>query len=191
MVARRLAMGVETVLAVLVVVGFLACGTAFPIPGVFLSLLSPMPFVLLRLRHGFPTLLLALGLTCLAVAGLSSPEEAVIFLLEFGLPALLLAEGLQRGSRPELTVTFVAVLLTLGGLAALVVAADAWKQPVSAVSQHVERLLADMEALTARLGLSADGTVPFYGTIWTFFGLPISLPRQPPNRGICFRASMH
>ena len=157
-------MGVETILAALVVVGFLASGSAFPILGVLLSLLSPMPFVLLRLRHGFPTLLLALGLTCLAVAGLSSPGEAVIFLLEFGLPALLLAEALQRGSRPELTVTAVALLLTLGGLTALVLASEAWRQPVSAVSQHVERLLTDMEALTARLGLSADGAAPFYGT---------------------------
>lgn len=157
---RWLAMAAEMILAVLVVVGLLASGSAFPILGVFLSLLSPMPLVLLRLRHGFPTLGLALTLTTLAVMGLASPGEAVAFLLEFGLPAILLAETLHRGSRPELTVTAVAVLLTVGGLAVLVLASDMWRQPLSAVSQHVERLLADMEAFTARLGLSAEGAAP-------------------------------
>jgi uncharacterized protein YybS (DUF2232 family) len=161
---RRLAMAVEMILAALVVVGLLASGSAFPILGVFLSLLSPVPFVLLRLRHGFLAMVLALALTSLAVTGLSSPGEAVVFLLEFGLPAMLLAEALRRGSRPELAVMAVAVLLTLGGLTALVLASDAWRQPLSAVSQHVERLLADMEAFTARLGLSADGGAPLAGT---------------------------
>ena len=157
---RWLAMAAEMILAALVVVGLLASGSAFPILGVFLSLLSPVPLVLLRLRHGFPTLVLALTLTTLAVTGLASPGEAVAFLLEFGLPAILLAETLHRGSRPELTVMAVAVLLTAGGLAALVLASDMWRQPLSAVSHHVERLLADMEAFTARLGLSAEGAAP-------------------------------
>ena len=161
---RWLAMAVEMILAALVVVGLLASGSAFPILGVFLSLLSPVPFVLLRLRHGFSALILALGLTTLAVAGLSSPGQAMAFLVEYGLPAILLAEGLRRGSRPELTVTGVGALLTLGGLAVLVLASDLWTQPLSAVSQHVERLLTDMEAFTARLGLSSEGAAPLYGS---------------------------
>jgi len=160
---RWLAMIAEMILATLMGVGLLASGSAFPILGVFLSLLSPVPFVLLRLRHGFLPLVLALTLTTLAVMGLSSPGQAVAFLLEFGLPGMLLAETLQRGSRSELTVATVAVLLTVGGLAVLVLASDVWTQPLSAVSQHVERLLADMEAFTARLGLSAEGAAPLYG----------------------------
>ena len=157
---RWLAMAAETILAALVVVGLLASGSAVPILGVFLSLLSPVPFVLLRLRHGFPTLVLALALTTLAVMALSSPGQAVAFLLEFGLPSILLAETLQRRSRPELTVAAVAVLLTVGGLAVLVLGSDAWRHPLSALSQHVERLLADMEAFTTRLGLFAEGAAP-------------------------------
>jgi uncharacterized protein YybS (DUF2232 family) len=161
---RWLAMAVEMILAALVVVGLLASGSAFPILGVFLSLLSPVPFVLLRLRHGFSALILALGLTTLAVAGLSSPDQAMAFLLEYGLPAILLAEGLRRGSRPEFAVTGVAALLTLGGLAVLVLASDLWTQPLSAISHQVERLLADMETFTARLGLSSEGAGPLYGS---------------------------
>lgn len=160
---RWLAMIAEMILATLVVVGLLASGSVFPILGVFLSLLSPIPFVLLRLRHGLLSLVLALSLTTFAVMGLSSPAQAVAFLLEFGLPGILLAETLQRGSRPEITVAAVAVLLTVGGLAVLVLASDVWTQPISAISQHVERLLADMEAFTARLGLSAEGAAPLYG----------------------------
>lgn len=160
---RWLAMIAEIILVTLVVVGLLASGSVFPILGVFLSLLSPIPFVLLRLRHGLLSLVLALSLTTFAVMGLSSPAQAVAFLLEFGLPGILLAETLQRGSRPEITVAAVAVLLTVGGLAVLVLASDVWTQPISAISQHVERLLADMEAFTARLGLSAEGAAPLYG----------------------------
>lgn len=164
MYRRWLAMAVEVILAALMVVGLLASGSAFPILGVFLSLLSPVPFVLLRLRHGFPALMLALALTTLTLGGLSAPEQGLAFLLEFGLPTLLLAEGLRRGTRLELTVTGVAVLLTLGGLGVLVLASDLWTQPLLAVSQHVERLLTDMEAFTARLGLSPDGATPLSGT---------------------------
>ena len=161
---RWLAMGAEMILAALVVVGLLASGSAFPILGVFLSLLSPVPFVLLRLRHGLSALILALALTTLAVMGLSSPGQAVAFLLEFGFPAIVLAETLRRGTRPEFTVAAVAVLLTVGGLAVLVLASDAWTQPLSAISQHVERLLTDMETLSARLGISVEGAAPLYGT---------------------------
>jgi uncharacterized protein YybS (DUF2232 family) len=162
--ARWLAMAAEMILAALVVVGLLASGSAFPILGVFLSLLSPVPFVLLRLRHGFAALIVALMLTSLAVMGLSSPGQAVAFLLEFGFPAIVLAETLRRGSRPEFTVAAVAVLLTAGGLAVLVLASDTWTQPLSAISQHVERLLTDMEVLSARLGISVEGAPPLYGT---------------------------
>lgn len=161
---RWLAMAAEMILATLVVVGLLASGSAFPILGVFLSLLSPVPFVLLRLRHGFPALILALTLATVAVMGLSSSGQALAFLLEFGLPSIVLSETLRRGSRPEFTVVVVAVLLTMGGLAVLVLASDAWTQPVAAISQHLERLLADMEAFSTRLGLSAEGAAPLYGT---------------------------
>lgn len=154
---RWLAVAGEGVLAALLTVGLVASSSAFPILGVFLSLLSPVPFVLVRLRHGVAALGLALLLAALLLAGLSAPGQGLAFLLEFGLPALLLAEGLRRGSRPELTVTGVAALLTLGGLGVLVLTSEHWRQPLLALSQHVERLLTDLEALTARLGLAPEG----------------------------------
>lgn len=162
---RWLAMSAEVILAALVVVGVLASGSLFPILGVFLSLLSPLPFVLLRLRHGLPGLALALTLTTVALGGLTSVQQGLAFLLEFGLPAILLAEGLRRASRPEAVVTGVAALLTLGGVAVLALASDQWARPLAAVSQHVEALLADMEAFTLRMGLSGEGPPPLLGSV--------------------------
>ena len=161
---RWLAMSAEVLLAALVAVGLLASGSLLPVLGVFLSLLSPLPFVLLRLRHGFPALTLALALTALALTGLSSGVNGILFLLEFGLPATLLAEGLRRGSRLELLLTAVAVLLTLGGMGALVLMSEEWTQPLTAVRRHVEALLTDMEALTARIGFPGEGPFPLYGS---------------------------
>jgi len=161
---RWLAMAAEVLLVALVAVGLLASGSFLPVLGVFLSLLSPLPFVLLRLRHGFPALTLAMALTAVALAGLSSGVHGMVFLLEFGLPAMLLAEGLRRGSRPELLVTAVAVLLTLGGMGVLVLTSEEWTQPLTAVRRHVEALLTDLEALTARIGLPGEGPFPLYGS---------------------------
>ncbi len=157
-------MAAEVLLTTLVAVGLLASGSFLPVLGVFLSLLSPLPFVLLRLRHGFPALALALALTALALGGFSSGIHGIVFLLEFGLPATLLAEGLRRGSRPELLVTAVAALLTLGGMGALVLISEEWTEPLTALRHHVEALLTDMEALTARIGLPSEGPFPPYGS---------------------------
>jgi uncharacterized protein YybS (DUF2232 family) len=147
----------ETLLAALVAVGLMASGNLLPVLGVFLSLLSPLPFVLLRLRHGLPALWLALALTALTLAGLSSGIQGVAFLLEFGIPAMILAEGLRRGSRPELLVTTVAVLLTLGGMGVLILTSGDWSHPLSAIGRHGEDILAQMEAFGAQLGVPGDG----------------------------------
>ncbi len=162
--ARRLAMAGEIVLAGLVVVGVFISGGLLPVLGVFLSLLCPVPFVLLRLRHGVAALILALALTTMALWGLASPRQGLLFLLEFGVPAVFLAEGLRRGSRPEVVVTGVAALLTLGGVGVLILTSDQWASPLTAISQHVEGLLADMEALTARIGLTSEAAAPLYGS---------------------------
>ncbi len=161
---RWLAMAAEIVLTALVVIGVFISGSVFPILGIFLSLVSPLPFVLLRLRHGPVALVLALALTTLALGGLTSPRQGVAFLLEFGLAAVLLAEGLRRSGRPEVVVTGVAALLTLGGVGVLVLTSDQWTHPLSAVSQHVQALLADVDTFTARLGLAGDGAAPLSGS---------------------------
>ncbi len=155
-----MAAGVEAVLAGLLAVGLFASGSVFPVLGIGLSLLSPLPLVALRLRHGRGALGLALVLAALALAVPLSWVQALVFLLEFGAPALLLAEGIQRGARPEAVVIGVATVLALGGVTVLVLEAGTWGQPQVAIQRHVDGLLTEMEALTARMGLPAEGGAP-------------------------------
>lgn len=158
--ARWVGQAAEIILAALLAVGLFASGGLLPILGVALSLLCPLPLVLLRLRHGPLALSLALTLATLTLAGPLSGWQALAFLVEFGLPAVLLAEGLRLGYRPELVVTGVAAVLTLGGVGALVLSSGEWTHPLSAVARHVETLVTDMEALTARIASPGDGTTP-------------------------------
>lgn len=158
--ARWVGQAAEVILAALLAVGLFASGGLLPILGVVLSLLCPLPLVLLGLRHGPLALSVALTLATLTLAGPLSGWQALAFLLEFGLPALLLMESLRRGSRPEVVVTGVAAALTLGGVGVLVLSSGEWIHPVSAVSRHVEALVKDVEALTARIASPGDGTAP-------------------------------
>jgi uncharacterized protein YybS (DUF2232 family) len=158
--ARWVGQAAEIILAALLAVGLFASGGLLPILGVVLSLLCPLPLVLLGLRHGPLSLSVALTLATLTLAGPLSGWQALAFLLEFGLPALLLMEGLRRGSRPEVVVTGVAAALTLGGVGVLVLSSGEWIHPLSAVSRHVEALVRDVEALTARIASPGDGTTP-------------------------------
>lgn len=155
--ARRwLATTAEVVLASGLAVGLFASASVSPVLGIALSLLCPLPFVAVGLRHGRTVLCLGLVLATLMLCVPFSTLQGLVFLLEFGAPAVVLEAGLRRGVRSEAVVIGVAVTLTLGGIAALAVASGQWDRPVTAVEQHLEGLFADMESLTARMGIS-DG----------------------------------
>jgi uncharacterized protein YybS (DUF2232 family) len=148
--------GVEVLLAALLAVGLFASGSVFPVLGIALSLLSPLPLAALGFRHGRGMLALAV---LLAAAGLAVPlswRHAVMFAVEFGAPALVLAEGLRRGARSDGIVVRVALLLGLGGLLVLMVAGHVL-DPREAIVRHVDGLLVDVESLTARIGAAAEG----------------------------------
>ena len=153
---RCLAATAEAVLASVVAVGLFASGSFVPVLGIVMSLLCPLPFVVVGLRHGRTMVALALALATLILIVPLSVQQGLIFLLEFGAPALVLHEGLRRGARSDVLVVGVAVVLVVGGVAVLSLATGRWDEPVRAVEQHLDGLLADMEALTARMGLS-DG----------------------------------
>jgi uncharacterized protein YybS (DUF2232 family) len=157
--ARWLAVAAEVVLAVLLGVGVFVSGTFFPVLGAGLTLLAPLPFVALRLRHGPSAQGLALALAAVSLAVPLSTAQALAFLLEFGVPAILLAEGLQRARRPEVLVTGVAVVLTVGGLGVLLLSSGQWAHPLDAIQQQVGGLLADMETLSVRVGGPKDAAV--------------------------------
>lgn len=151
---RWLAGVAEAVLAGVIAVALFASGSFFPVLGIVLSLLCPLPFVAVGLRHGRVTLLLALALATLILIVPLSAQQAMIFLLEFGAPAIVLEAGLRRGVRTEAVVVAVAAVLAVGGIAVLAFASGHWDRPVAAIEAHLDGLLSDMEALSARIGMS-------------------------------------
>ncbi|RPI10296.1 MAG: DUF2232 domain-containing protein [Zetaproteobacteria bacterium] len=161
---RWLAAPAEAVLAGLLAVGLFASGSYFPMFGLLLSLLCLLPFVAVGLRHGRRTLLLALGVATLVLVVPVSVQQGVVFLLEFGVPALVLEAGLRRGARTEIVVIGVAAVLAVGGITVLTLVSGRWDDPTAAVAQHLDSLLIDMEALTARMGLSDAAGAPDAGT---------------------------
>jgi len=154
---RWLAVASETLLAGLLGVGFFASGRFFPVLGVVLSLLSPVPATILGLRHGRWSLLAAVGLSALALAALATPRYAVAFVLEFALPGLVLAELLRRKTRSEGVILGLAGLLTLGACGVLLLEPAARQHPLAQVEQHVLALVAETEQLVASLGLPGEG----------------------------------
>lgn len=153
---RGLATAVEVVLASVLAVCLFASAGVVPVPGIALSLLCPLPFVVVGLRHGRMVLLAALILATLFLIVSFATLQGLVFLLEFGAPAVALEAGLRRGVRTEVVVITAAVALALGGMAALAVATGHWDRPVVAVERHLEGLFAEMESLTDRMGIS-DG----------------------------------
>ena len=155
---RWLAATVEAVLASIAAVGLFTSGSFFPVLGIGLSLLSPLPFVAICLRHGRVIFVLALALTTFMIAVPLSFQQALVFLLEFGAPAVVLGACFRRGARAEAMVIGVAAVLAVGGVSVLVVGSGQWEHPGRAIEQHLDVLLADMEALTARVGIAEGPT---------------------------------
>jgi uncharacterized protein YybS (DUF2232 family) len=151
---RWLAATAESVLASFLAVALFASGSFFPVLGIVLSLLCPLPFVAVGLRHGRTTLLLALAFATLMLIVPLSLDQGIIFLFEFGAPAIVLEAGLRRGARSELVVIGVAAVLAVGGMAVLMLASGDWDRPVAAIEQHLDGLLTHMEALTTGMGIS-------------------------------------
>ena len=155
MVLRRwAAVLAEGVLATLLAVGCFGGGAAFPFLGAMLTLLCPLPLVVLALRHGRPAFWGSLLLVPLLLALFGSSRHAAAFVLEFAGPALILAEGLRHGRRSEALVLGVGICLSLGGVAVLLLGAGSWEQPLLTLRQQLELLLRDAEGMTARLGLT-------------------------------------
>lgn len=144
----------EVVLATLLAVGCFSAGIFFPFVGALLTLLCPLPLVVLAMRRGRPAFLASLLLAPLLLGLLGSAWQAVAFALEFIGPALILAEALWRGRRSESVALGIALWLSLGGLVVLLLGARQWDQPLAAVRQHLDVLLRDVEGMTARLGLA-------------------------------------
>jgi uncharacterized protein YybS (DUF2232 family) len=132
---EAIALGTLTVLLV-------AAAAYIPVIGVFVSLLAPMPLLLVGLRHGPPVQLLALALAGLSLALLVGWLQSLIFTAEYGVMAAVMAAAIRRrwSSESVLAVGTLGPLLASGVVAAsLLPSVDL---DVAAVRRHFEDLLA-------------------------------------------------
>jgi uncharacterized protein YybS (DUF2232 family) len=125
------------VLTALTVTLFAAAGSV-PVVGILVSLFAPTPILLVALRHGLRTGLLALGLATLALALLFGNLQSTIFFAEYGVMAMVMAEAIKRRWSVEKTLmisTGVPLVASAFLMALLLSSADL---DFSAVKQHFE-----------------------------------------------------
>ena len=146
--------------AALTVILFAAAGYV-PVLGILVSLLAPTPILLVALRHGVLTGLMALGLSTLSLALLFGSLQSAIFFAEYGTMALAMAEAIRRQWSVEKTLlvsTAVPVVASGIVMALLFSSVD-----LATVRQHLEKDLSQAlrQFLTEEGGLS-EATLQAY-----------------------------
>jgi len=128
------------VLAALAVTLFAAAGYV-PVIGILVSLLAPMPLLLVVLRHGWRKGLLALGLSTLCLALLFGSLQSLFFFAEYGVMAIAMAEAIRRQWSVEKTVALstIAPFLASGLLLASLLSSP--EVDFGALKRHFEENL--------------------------------------------------
>jgi uncharacterized protein YybS (DUF2232 family) len=156
-------MSVQVLVLVALTVTLFAAAGYVPVFGIIVSLLAPTPLILVALRYGLRTGLLALGLSTLSLALLLGGLQSTIFLAEYGVMALTMAEAIRRRWSVEKTLLVAtAVPLVATGLvmAGLFASADV---NLSAMRQHFERELSQtLPQYLAEEGGAVDGDLRTY-----------------------------
>ncbi len=107
--------GQVLVSAAITVTLFAAAGYV-PVVGILVGLLAPTPMLLLALRHGRLTGLIAISLSTLSLAMLFGSLQSTVFFAEYGVLGLVMAEAIRRQWPVEKTLLLstVAPVLTSG-----------------------------------------------------------------------------
>jgi uncharacterized protein YybS (DUF2232 family) len=146
--------------AALTVILFAAAGYV-PVLGILVSLLAPTPILLVALRHGVITGLMALGLSTLSLALLFGSLQSAIFFAEYGTMALAIAEAIRRQWSVEKTLLVsTAAPVVVSGIIMAVLFASV---DLATVRQHLEKDLSQAvrQFLTEEGGLS-EATLQAY-----------------------------
>ena len=156
-------MSVQVLVLVALTVTLFAAAGYVPVLGVIVSLLAPTPLILVALRWGRRTGLLALGLSTLSLALLLGGFQSIVFFAEYGVMALTMAEAVRgRWSveRTLLVATAAPLVATALVLAGLFSSADV---DLSAIRQHFERELSQtLPQYLAEEGGAVDGDLRTY-----------------------------
>jgi uncharacterized protein YybS (DUF2232 family) len=132
-------------------------GGTIPIVGIFFSLLTPLPLILLSLKQGRVAALLGVLTVGICLAGLLGSGHAWIFYIEFGLPAIVLAEAIRRQWAPEVSVAAGSLTVLVGGLGGLFILSwSAGGSLLDLLRHRLDIAVREAVALYSKMGVSPD-----------------------------------
>ncbi|MDD5560477.1 DUF2232 domain-containing protein [Candidatus Methylomirabilis sp.] len=141
-------------------------GGMIPIPGIFFGLLTPLPLILLSVRHGRVAALLGVLAVGTCLAGLLGSGHAWVFYIEFGLPAIVLAEAIRRQWAPEVSVAAGSLAVIVGGLAGLFILAwGAGGSMLDLLKYRLDIAVREAMELYSKVGVSPDEVGPLFGSV--------------------------
>ena len=132
------------IIATIQTIGLFLAAFVIPLLGQVLALFTPVPLIILSLRHGKWQGLIALTVASAVVAALGGWQLAAILFLSFGLMAIGISEGMRRDWKHEKTAL-------LGGLLPVVVLGiliaayffRIGKNPVTVAEEYLRNSLAE------------------------------------------------
>ncbi len=136
-------------------------GGTIPIVGIFFGLLTPLPLILLSLRHGRTAALLGVLTIGACLSGLLGIGYAWAFYIEFGLPAMVLAEAIRRQWTPEVSVSAGSLAVLLGGLVGLFMLAwNAGTPILDLLRYRLDVAVREAMELYSKVGIDPDEIGP-------------------------------
>jgi uncharacterized protein YybS (DUF2232 family) len=129
---------VQVLVLVMLTVTLFAAAGYVPLLGIIVSLLAPTPLLLVTLRHGLRTGLLALGLAILSLALLFGGLQSMIFFAEYGVMALTMAEAVRRRWSVEKTLLVTTAIPLLATSLVMAVLFSSAGVDLNTLSQRLE-----------------------------------------------------
>jgi uncharacterized protein YybS (DUF2232 family) len=136
--------------------GLTVAGFLVPIIGQIVVLFAPVPLIIVTMREGRRTGIIAMGAAAALVAVIVSGQAVfVLFFLSLGLMALGISEGMMRRLRPEQSILAGGLL----PLAALIIVLTplllkAGRNPVALAEDYLRTSINQAQQLYAQLGLA-------------------------------------
>lgn len=140
-------------------------GGSIPIVGVFFAVLTPLPLILLSVRHGRAIALVGVLAVGVSLASLMGLGYAWVFYLEFSLPAMVLAEAIRREWAPELSVAAGSLAVLGGSLLGLFMLSRGEGGPIEFLQEHLDLALQQAMGFYGKMGLSPDELWPVSASV--------------------------
>ncbi len=135
-------------------VGLFVAGFVIPVLGQMLTLFTPIPLIILYVRHGTWEGLITLVASSAIVGVLGGWQVAAILFLSFGLMAIGTGEGMRRQLKPEQTALLGGLLpIAVLGLVLAFYIARIDKNPIILAEEYLRGSVAEAAKLYTSMGL--------------------------------------